>query len=198
MKISDIKQQQKRPERVSIYVDGKYSFSLNQDQLISSGIHKDQEVTSGELEQLKNDSLAGKAYERVIRYLAIRPRSRWEIETYLARKQYAPQLISQLVERLEAKGYIDDVAFARFWVENRLLTKPSSQRRLFAELRQKRVDSLAIEEIMAELDDTSELKQLQKLIERKRRLSRYQDPEKLTAYLARQGFRYDLIKQVLE
>jgi hypothetical protein len=36
MKITAIKQQVKNPERVSIFVDGKYEFSLSLDELASS------------------------------------------------------------------------------------------------------------------------------------------------------------------
>jgi len=39
---------------------------------------------------------------------------------------------------------------------------------------------------------------LRKLIERKRRLPAYRDQQKLTNYLMRQGYRYDLIKEALE
>ena len=39
--------------------------------------------------------------------------------------------------------------------------------------------------------------QLQRLIEKKQHLSRYQDQQKFIAYLARQGFSYDEIKRAL-
>ena len=45
MKITSIKQQVKRADRYSIYVDDKYSFSLSEQELLSIKIKVGQEVT---------------------------------------------------------------------------------------------------------------------------------------------------------
>jgi SOS response regulatory protein OraA/RecX len=48
------------------------------------------------------------------------------------------------------------------------------------------------------VDSETELAQLQELVARKHKQSRYQERDKLMAYLARQGYGYDLIKQALD
>lgn len=197
MKITSIKQQQKRLDRYSIYVDEKYTFSLGEDDLVSAGLHKGQEVTEVDLKKYKQDSLIGKAYDRTIRYLALRPRSKWEIEDYLKRKNYDEPVIMAVIEKVSAKGYIDDEKFTRSWVETRQLLNPRSKKQLAMELHKKRINSEIIETVLSELTDDNELSQLKDLITRKQKQTRYQDEQKLLAYLARQGYRYDLIKQAL-
>ncbi len=196
MKITDIKQQVKNQSRYSIFVDGKYSFSLSELALINSGLHTGQEVTKEELESLKDTAKLDKAYNRALALVARRSRSEWELRDYLKRKEYDEPIITEILNRLSNYGYVDDEAFARMWVENRRLLKSTSKRRLAQELRQKRISSEIIDKVLAE-DETDELEVLRELVASKRKLPRYQDDLKLMQYLARQGFSYDDIKAVL-
>lgn len=197
MKITEIKQQIKRADRYSIYLDGKYSFSLSELELAKLGLRTNQEITKSELDELRDAAKLDKAYDRVLRYLAIRPRSHWEIEQYLKKKGYEDELAAQVFDKLEPLGLVDDTKFGQTWVEWRLNSGSRSKLKLRQELLQKRLNKAVIDEVLAEVDDDTELEQLTKLIERKKRLSQYQDKQKLIAYLARQGFSYSLIKRAL-
>ena len=81
MKITDIKQQAKRADRYSIYVDEKYAFSLSDSELLNLGLHVGQEFGAGELEDLKDKAVLDKAYDRALNLIARRPRSRWTYPT---------------------------------------------------------------------------------------------------------------------
>ncbi len=179
-----------------MFVDEKYSFSLSEAALIASGLHSGQELTAVELEKLKDTSQFDKLYNRTLMLVARRPRSRWELEDYLRRKDSHAPLSEQILNKLSEYGYVDDKKFAQLWVENRRLLRPTSRRRLIQELRQKRISPEIIEEVLAE-DDTDELSELRELVIKKRRQSKYQDNLKLMQYLARQGFSYGDIKSVL-
>jgi len=196
MKITDIKQQVKTQGRYSIFVDGKFSFGLGEASLMEGSIRIGKELSSDELDQLKDTAKTDKAYNRALGMIARRQRSEWEIRDYLKRKDYDPELIDSLVERLYASKWLDDAVFARMWIENRRLLKATSTRRLQQELRAKRVSDEVISEALAD-DQTDEQSLLVELIERKRKQSRYQDPQKLMAYLIRQGYNYADIKQAL-
>ena len=127
----------------------------------------------------------------------IRPRSQREIEDYCRRKQYAPEDSQALIAKLEALGYINDMAFAKSWVQSRQLTKSSSERKLRMELKQKGISDAAITEALS-VQKYDELAALRALVAKKQKISRYkQDPQKFMQYLVRQGFGYDVVKQVL-
>ncbi len=194
-KITAIKEQVKRTDRYSIYVDSKYRFSLSEAEVARLGIFQDQELTEQELEKLKTDAVQDKALDRSLRYIAIRARSQFEITDYLKRKGYDREIVLTIVSKLNELNLIDDEAFARQWVEWRQMGRPRSRRQLQTELFKKRVDRQVIEDVLAEVEPETELQQLKDLIERKSRLSQYQDRQKLMAYLARQGYPYDLIKR---
>jgi regulatory protein len=197
MKITAIKQQVKRAGRYSIYLDGKYSFSLSDTDLLQSALVTGQDLSSQEVARLKDESALGKGYDRTLNLIAMRPRSEGELRQYLKRKDFDGLSADAIIEKLRTKGYIDDEDFARRWVESRRLLKATSKRRLSQELKQKYVSDDIIRAVL-EADETDEVAVLRELIERKRKQTKYQDTIKLMQYLTRQGFNYDTIKQALQ
>ncbi len=196
MKITQIKQQVKRADRYSIYVDGKYSFSLGENEFLKLGLHSGQEITDEILAEYKDESSYGKWFDKILNSLSFRLRSEWELRDYLHRKDCPPEIADKILNKLSINGYVNDEQFAQRWVENRRLLKATSRRRLSQELRQKRIPTDVIDRVLAEdKEDTDEREVLRQLVEKKR--TRYPDQLKLMQYLARQGYNYDDIKSVL-
>lgn len=195
MVITAIKQQVKRPDRYSIFIDGAFAFGLSEQGLLSSGLASGQELDSARLEALKTLAGTDKMYGNALRYVAMRPRSVWEVQTYLQRKEAAEEQITQLVDRLKAVNLLDDRAFADSWVTSRRILKPSSKRKLRVELQQKHVPSSIIDTVLHE-DETDDRTTLREVVAKKH--SRYPDRAKFMQYLARQGYSYDDIKSVLD
>jgi len=147
-------------------------------------------------------------YMRALEYSLMRPHSQYELSQYLYRKTrdtltktgsikkgVSKALTERVYDRIILKGYVNDEAFARYWVENRQLRKGISKRKLQAELAAKGVDRSIVESLLSETERSDE-EEIQKIIEKK--AGRYADEQKLTAYLARQGFGYEDIKQAIE
>jgi len=194
VKITDIKQQVKRQDRYSIYIDGKYDFSLSESELMNIGLKIGQEFSSEEFASLKQKAIVDKAYDSSLNLIARRPRSIWETREYLKRKEYSEEVISQVLNMLSNKKYLDDEKFAEAWVNSRRLLKSVGKRRLIQELRAKRVDQEIIDNVLQN-DKTDDREVIKDLIAKKRSQTRYQDDQKLMAYLVRQGFNYSDIKE---
>lgn len=208
MKITAISVQARDKSRVNVKVDGRYRFSLDILQVAELGIRIGKEYDEEELVALEEESQYGKLYTRTLEYCLIRPRSRREVKDYLYRKTRPTRkktgelkpgvsvaLTERVYNRLDEKGYLSDEVFARFWVENRNVRKGSSLRKLRSELSGKGVSSEIIEKVMAG-SERSDDQEIDKIIQKK--YSRYDDQQKLMAYLARQGFSYDDIKEAIE
>ena len=212
MKITNLSTQQRDPNRINVFVDDKYRFSLDVSQVVSLGVKIGREYDEQELAELEQESQFGKLYGRALEYCLMRPHSAREVRDYLWRKTRATRyrskktgelkerpgvsrvLVDRVYKRLVEKAYIDDEKFTRYWVENRNQTKGMSRRKLEAELRAKGVANDIIERNLRDSlrNDTDEL---QKIIAKKRR--RYPDGQKFMQYLARQGFSFDDIKAAL-
>lgn len=200
MKITRIAQQEKRRDRYSVFVDGKYAFSLSEGALLASGLATGQELSAGALAEWKRESADDKLYGAALRYAAMRLRSRWELEQYLHRKGASPALVEIILNKLSKIGLLDDAEFARAFVSNRALLRPTSKRKLQQGLRAKHVsDELIGQTLHRAGEEASDRTALHALIAKKRRTAKFaNDDAKLMQYLARQGFGYDDIRNILK
>ena len=111
-----------------------------------------------------------------------------------------PEMIQEVVSRLESQNYINDQDFARYFIENRHQNKGISTKRLIQELKIKGIDNDIIEQAMFDQGTGNlfrdEEVEIEKMI--KKQLRKTSDRQKIIAYLARQGFSYDLIKAKLD
>lgn len=211
MKITDISLQARDNNRVNVSVDGVYSFSLDIAQVTDLNLKVGRELSDGELEELQEESQFGKLYMRALEYCLRRPHSVKEVRDYLWRKTqpalrkrqtgmnnpvvYSERVASRVLRKLQQKAYVDDEAFARWWLENRQLSKGVSRRKLTAELRSKGVHADIIAQTLEKTDRTDE-QELRKVIAKKHR--RYaSDRQKFVQYLVRQGFSYDDVVSTL-
>ncbi len=195
MKITMIKPAVKTKGRFNIFVDTKYSFSLDEQQLLDLKIKRGQEISEQELENLKKESDFGKKYARSLELIMRRIRSVKEIHDYAWRKKWEVEETARIIEKLVSKGYVNDEKFAEAWVRSRAALKHISKRKLIVELRQKGIPGDIIEQTLERSEEYNEQQALAELVDKKK--ARYTDRNKFTAYLLRQGFRYDDVKQVL-
>ena len=234
LRITEIRQAVKNENRVNIYVNGKYKFSLDVAQVVELGIKIGRVITAEELAEYKKASEYGKAYQRALEWVLVRPRSVRELREYLRRRRKLSEakerkdgwqkekeiadMIARgedevaarmkkkmarsgkrekydfdelIVQRLCEKGYVDDERFAEYYVENRFVKKGISKKRLRMELVKKGIEQNIIDVVLDGRDDTEEIL---KMIAKKR--AKY-DNEKLTQYLCRQGFDYQLVRNLV-
>lgn len=143
----------------------------------------------------------GSAYEAAVRYLAPRPRSVGEIRRHLRTKRFDDAAIDQAIDQLRAQRYIDDEAFARYWVEQRDRFRPKGERAIVSELLQKGVAREVIEVVVGDREPDSEVRRAREAIRRPitrwLTLSDVERKRKIHQYLAQRGFSYDTIEEVL-
>src|SRR3989339_1581860 len=114
MKITAIKAQVKNPERVSVFVDDKYSFSLSLDELVSQKLKKDDELNQADVKRLKKLSDDGKLRARSLEWLLNRPHSIREFKDYLYRKKADPRLSEALIQEFTDKNYLNEQKFGQW------------------------------------------------------------------------------------
>lgn len=151
---------------------------------------------------MKNDPYKS-CLDYAYRLLSYRARSIGEIEAKLKRKGYPRPTIKEVTNRLKELGYLDDLEFARSWVDNRKKAKPRGRKMLASELASKGIDQALIDSVMGELLPPEEEYRLLKGLA-KQRLERLPklDPttkrKKLYDYLLRRGFSYELVLEVIK
>ncbi len=195
--VTAIEVQKRDKERANIYIDGEYAFSLA---LIDAArLRKGQQLAPSEIAELQHADAIHKAVDRAVRFLSYRPRSTHEVRTNLAKHDTPDEVIDLAVERLITLGYLDDQAFARFWVENRTTFKPMSPRALRYELRQKGVSDAVIATAIEPVDPQETA--YAAAHDRARRLrgaTQAAFRHKLNGFLQRRGFNYGVSREVID
>lgn len=194
MKITAIIQQVKNPDRASIFIDGKYSFSLTLNELVGEKLKISQDIEEPALRRLKKMSEDGKLRARALEWVLNRPRSQREFKDYMFRKKADPDIAGRLLQDFTEKRYLDETRYAE-WLADLRRRKGKSERAIRSELAGKGIDREVVAETLADGDD--ELERLRALVAKKGQLPRYKaDPQKFMQYLARQGFAYEDIKRI--
>jgi regulatory protein len=195
--ITELKFQQRNKERVNIYLDGEYAFGLNA--VEAARLHKGQVLSEAEIAELKDQDERNRAFDRAVKFLSYRPRSRVEVERYLRGKSIDKAVRDDVIGRLEQAKYLDDEAFARFWLENRERFRPRGARALRYELRQKGVGDEIISQVLSDLDDeASAWRAVEGRLSRWSSLPGEEFRQKVVGYLSRRGFDYSTITLTLE
>src|SRR5829696_1216991 len=155
--VTAIKGQQRNPERVNIFLDGEFAFAITREEAVLQGLRIGRELTVDEVGEFRARDTVSKAIESALRLLTVRPRTEKELRDRLRQKAYEPTAIDAAIERIDSWGYLDDAAFARLWVTNRIEHRPRVKRMLVQELRQKGVDRETISETIdeAEIDEVA-------------------------------------------
>lgn len=197
--ITAIEPQKRNHNRLNISLDGEFAFSL--DRLTAAWLKLGQKIDDSQIETLRAKDEAESAYNRALRFLAYRARSSQELKNYLIQKDYEPSVANQVLERLRQEGYIDDVRFSQDWVENRVTFRPRSQNLLRSELRQKGVTESIIQSTLsnAGLEDYPLALKAGLKVANRYIMSGYEGfQKKMSGYLMRRGFNYDVTHQVIE
>ena len=186
----------KNNERVRLYLDDAFAMELPL--LDAASLHSGQCLTIAEVEALAEAGTVQRAFDRAVNYLSYRPRSTDEIRRYLANKAVPESLIAIVVERLQRLKYLDDLDFAKFWLENRERFKPMAPRALRYELRKKGVEDGIIDTLLSEYDtDDAAYRAAVGRIQRYKGITRQEFRQKLSGILRRRGFGAETIRDVV-
>lgn len=192
--------QKRDKERVNLYLDGSFAFGLALEEAIHLRIG--QELSEAEVEGLRDEDGYHRAYSRSLDYLSRRPRSESELDRYLREREVSEAHRARVIERLRRNGFLDDAAFAQYWIENRETFRPKGAMALRAELRQKGLDETIINQSLAESELDEEegaYRVARRYVPRLAEITeRHLFQQKLAAPLSRRGFSWEVIRSVAD
>lgn len=196
MRITSLEPQKNNPERFNLYVDGRFLLGINAEIVLKMGLQVEQELLPEQLEQLRSEEAEQQAVDRALNYLSFRPRSREEVRRYLRRKETPPEIIEAALARLDRLDFVNDRAFAEFWIETREQFSPRGAHVLKNELRMKGVEREVVDELVD--DEQDEERALR--AGRKKAMSLVNVPSmdyakfrnRLGSFLQRRGFGYEV------
>lgn len=214
MKITSVEPQKKNPRRFNIFLDGQFAFGADEDLVVERRLVIGKEISGDDMERILSEAEVGKLVERVYGLLNVRYRSEREIRDYLKQLSFKRKVKEQdelsevvveaLIEKLKKRDLINDLRFAKEWIEARRKSKKKGVNALKAELFQKGIDREIVDEVLSneETEELSEENLAKEALEKKIRvwkdLPQPEFKQKAVQFLMRKGFNYDVAKQVVE
>lgn len=188
-----------RRGRVKVFLDGSFAFSLEKRAAEEAGLEVGQSLTPSQIENLTKIDQTQRCANAALRYLGYRPRSEAELRLRLRHRGFEGVVVEGVISRLKEQGLVDDATFARFWRESRESFRPRSRWMVSLELRRKGVAPEVIEEAVRSLDDDAcALEAASKRVRIWVDLEGEERRRRLSGYLRRRGFSYEVVRRTLE
>ena len=147
--ITALTTQKRNPNRVNVFLDGEFSFGLY---IINAGHLKVGQTISQEMiDCLKKDDQIEDGFQKALKYISYKPRTKSEVVKKLKENDFDEEIISIVLDMLVEKGYVNDLQFAKNWVENRSIYKPRSKKLITWELKNKQIGEEIIREVTGEM-----------------------------------------------
>jgi regulatory protein len=203
VEITDIKRQKHHGGRFSIYVDGKYAFSLDSVTLTGSGLHIGDTISDEKLKVLSQKDEFFRARDYAYSLLSYRERTEYEMKKRLFEKGFSTGVVRGVLDMLKAKDLINDRSFARKWVDDVLLHRPMGKLRIQHELRKRRVSEDVIDEVcQLRLESDAEVALARCAAEKKLHVLENYPPDtqkrRLYGFLKNRGFDFGVIHDLMK
>lgn len=162
-------------------------------------------LAPAELERLRAEAAVLAAYDKGIELLVFRPRAAADLRRRLVQKGIGAPAAEVAVERLVARGIVDDRAFAVEMARSKALGAGASRRRIGQELARRGVARDVADAAVAEVWEREEVDQsetVERLARRRlaslRGLDAQTQRRRLYGFLARRGYDADDVRRALE
>lgn len=198
MKITKIETQKNNKEKVNIFIDDKYSFSLTLNGFIDSKLKEDTEITQEQIELIKKQDNPKLATLQALNIISYSSRTENELRKKLKEKKFEDDSIDIAVGNMKKYGYINDDAYVTSYIKNKAIPEKYGEKKIIQNLSLKGVDITLIKDKIDELYNDDDKKNNVLLLSEKymKKLDKYdgfKKKQKLYNYLISKGFSYDLI-----
>jgi len=203
MKITKIEQQKNNRSRYSIFVDGNFSVGVHESVLFSEHLHVGDTITRDKIEALEQADARFAAKDIAFNLLKYRQRSIGEMRSRLRKKDFDGVVIETIINELKADGYLNDEEFALTYAEDQLTRKNIGPIRLKSELYKKQIPDKIVEKTVIQIYQKYDVVELARNAAKKKKQSLgnvdYQTAyRRMTSYLGRRGFPWDIITEVID
>ncbi|HWO72854.1 MAG TPA: regulatory protein RecX [Dehalococcoidia bacterium] len=192
-------EKQKRRRRAFVYLEDAPPLDLRLDVIAAAGLRPGMAIGLVRAAELVAEDQRLSASDAALRLLAAGPRSRKDLRLRLTRRGFSREAVDAAIERMQQLGYLDDAAFARFFVETRQAATPRSKRALTFELTSRGVSR---EHIEAAFDGHSDAEAAYEAARRRFRALHGLDyrtfERRLGGFLAARGFGYGVARATVQ
>lgn len=192
--------EKKTNTKYKVYLDGQFAFVLYKSELFRYDIKEEGQLSEQDYEEVMREIVLKRAKLRVLHLLTDMDRTKDQLRNKLKGDGYQESVIEAAIQYAESFGYVNDSNYARKFIESKKNSK--SKREIYALLSAKGLKSELIDEAMEECYSKEDTTQAIEAILRKKKyqpgVTTDKELQKIYASLARKGFTYEDIRQVIQ
>jgi regulatory protein len=182
-------------------VDQEFVCGVDQTVVVKLRLVVGQEMTSQDLKTIALTEEFNRAKEKCLRLLDRRARTQKELADRMQRYGFDLEVSKRVLERLRALKLVDDAAFARAYIQERVRLQCEGRRRLYAGLLKRGIAPELIEAALFETLETDESQACELAAKKKCRaytgLPIAVAHRRLIAFLGRKGFDFETIRPIV-
>lgn len=202
MKITKCEIQKNNQEKVNIYIEDKYSFSISLNTFLEYGLKANTEISEEEIEKIKQKDSPQLAFIKLVDYMSYGPRTESEIRKKLKEKQFDDNAIDYAINKANKYGYIDDDKYLIQYIQQKAIPNRWGEQKIIANLYPKGIDINKIKKaIEMYYPQDEKIDNAITLAEKKLKNLSSKEPsvqkQKLYSFLASRGYNYTIIKEVI-
>lgn len=202
MVITDIYVIHGSKSRYRIFIDEEFAFVLYKGELRLYDISIGNELSTESYQEIIENILPKRAKMRALNLLKNRRYTEKQLRDRLSRGEYSVEIINDTIEYLKSYRYLDDLQYAKDYIEYHLSTK--SRNRICQDLLRKGIANEITDVIYIQIagESTEELENTQILmwLEKKKfekSTADLKEKQRIFAFLFRKGFSVESIKRFL-
>lgn len=205
MIITKIEIQKNNKEKVNIFIDGEYSFSMSLNGVNKYGLYNEKSITKEEIEEFKKKDSNELAFLYLIDKISYKMYTERELRDKLRKKDFEIESINDALEKAKEYGYVNDSFFAKCFIEQRGIPNKWGEKVIYQKLLQKGIDKDIINKNLKEFfSDEDEKENCYSLASKKiKTISGFsfddrKTLDKLYRFLLSKGYSYELINTIIE
>lgn len=196
-KITEIKEGKRNKERINIYIEEEFAFAVYLDTALSNHLKKGLDLSEEDVARIICEDGEKYAIASALKYLSYRMRTERELRDKLKSKEIPADVIDITVEKLKELGYLDDMEFAKLYVQE--LMQKYGKRVVVQKLLQKgilrEIAEAALESMPQEQNVINQY--VERLKQKYKSEEEYNGKQKIVRALMSKGFDYEDIKSAL-
>ncbi|MEA1974115.1 MAG: RecX family transcriptional regulator [Bacillota bacterium] len=197
--ITKIETQKKNNARVSIFIDGEFSFGIYYNTLIKFDLVVGLELTDEEIEEIIIDDEYVKCFNNALNYISYQERTIKEVKNKLISKEYLNVTINKTIEELLKLNYLNDFEYAKRFIEVKI--KKMGIKKIKYLLIEKGIDEKKFEFLLMNYSEEQQYEIALLLASKKNNqyssISYQKRYSRLSGLLNRKGYSYPIINRVL-
>lgn len=148
-----IKYEKKKNGKYRVYLEEGGKIDLYEDTIIKNKLLYKKEINKEKIEDINNDNNKNDIYNRCLKYIGVRIRSKKELIEYIKRYTEDDIIIDEILEKLTSTNLINDEEFARAFTHDKLILTGWGPYKIINELRNHNISEEIINKHISNIKD---------------------------------------------